>query len=81
MLRVQGQKVYCPVDGQVGQADTTYLRGLHGSIECPAALDICHQQRLDGLSNLTLHTMYNSSVQHALLDFKIAGVDDPMTCA
>uniref|UniRef100_A0A0A9XKC7 Leishmanolysin-like peptidase n=1 Tax=Lygus hesperus TaxID=30085 RepID=A0A0A9XKC7_LYGHE len=41
LLRIQGQNVPCPVNGQSGMADMAHLRGLHGSITCPAASDIC----------------------------------------
>lgn len=41
ILHIQGQTIPCPINGSEGYADTTGLRGLHGSVSCPSAIDIC----------------------------------------
>lgn len=41
ILHIQGQTAPCPIDGSEGYADTTGLRGLHGSVKCPSANEIC----------------------------------------
>ncbi|RNF13110.1 putative surface protease GP63 [Trypanosoma conorhini] len=61
LLRVQGQTVPCPANGTAGEADTSYLRGVHGKILCPSASLICGNTKAD-MSSAVL-TYPNSMIQ------------------
>lgn len=41
ILNIQGHTIPCPLNGNEGNADTSGLRGLHGSVKCPSATEVC----------------------------------------
>lgn len=58
ILHVQGQTIPCPINGDEGNADTSGLRGLHGSVKCPPATEICSFLRIPDIFDSS-HTLYS----------------------